>query len=212
MPITDSKLKFSQRLNQLLDRHNFPPKNMGRITLLSELFEITHKGAGNWLNGKAIPSRKMLNTIGEHFNVSVDWLIFGHQPDDALPSGNIDIPVISKKQILPFLEGKTADFNQYLSVQDRVSASAFVIDAKEGGFELDFLLSNSAKLVFEPELKPEDKRFALIQIDDALYIKQLLEYDKGNFAVKLENSEGSSELKILSKSNSILAVLIEIRF
>ena len=150
MPTTDSKLQFSQRLNQLLDQHNFPPKNMGRITLLSELFEITHKGAGNWLNGKAIPSRRMLKTIGEHFGVSVEWLIFGHQPDGALTAGNIDIPVISKDQILSFLEGKISDFNQYISVQDRIGAKAFVIDANSSGFELDFLLSNSAKLVLRP--------------------------------------------------------------
>ncbi|MCL1079969.1 hypothetical protein D5R81_18465 [Parashewanella spongiae] len=212
MPTTDTKVQFSQRLNQLLDRHNFPPKNMGRITLLSDLFEITHKGAGNWLNGKAIPSRKMLKVIGEHFGVSVDWLIFGHQPDESLPSGNIDIPVITKEQILPFLNSGISDFNQYISVQDRISSKAFVIDAKDSGFELDFLLSNSAKLVFDPDLPPQDKRFALIQVNDVLLIKQLLEYDKGNFAVKSVNKGGQSELKMLNKGNSILAVLIEIRF
>ncbi|WP_133408184.1 helix-turn-helix transcriptional regulator [Parashewanella tropica] len=211
MPTTDSKLQFSQRLNQLLDRHNFPPKNMGRITLLSELFEITHKGAGNWLNGKAIPSRKMLKSIGEHFGVSVDWLIFGHKHNESVSSGSIEIPVIRKSQINNFLEGKFTDFEQYLPVQESLSSKAFVIDSKEGDFELDFLISNSAKLVFDPEHSPFDKCFALININEELLIKLLMEYDKGNFAVKLQNEQMQDEIQML-KDNQIVATLTEIRF
>ncbi|MGB0893790.1 MAG: hypothetical protein ACPGUD_05230 [Parashewanella sp.] len=211
MPTTDSKLQFSQRLNQLLDRHNFPPKNMGRITLLSELFEITHKGAGNWLNGKAIPSRKMLKTIGEHFGVSVDWLIFGNKHNESLSSGTIEIPVIKKSQISGFLAGKFIDFEQFLPVQETLSSRAFVIDAKEEDFELDFLISNSAKLVFDPEHSPFDKCFALLRVNEEFLIKLLMEYDKGNFAIKLQNEQKQYELQIL-KSSQIVATLTEIRF
>ncbi|MBE8167545.1 MAG: hypothetical protein HAW66_04160 [Shewanella sp.] len=210
MASTDSKLQFSQRLNTLLDRKNFPPKNMGRISLVAEIFEITHKGAGNWLNGKAIPARKTLKMMSDHFDVSEDWLIFGHSENSN--TGNFDIPVVKKAQIASFLDGSLSEFERFLSVQDSKGSRSFVIDMQQDSFDVDFLITHCAKLIFDPDLPPVDKLFALIQSGEELLIKLLIEYEKGRFAITKPNKNQKTELLLLDHNTQMLALLTEIKF
>ena len=75
------------------------------------------------------------------------------------------------------------------------------------------LISQDATLVFDPDIPPIDKRFAIVNIDDTYHLKLLLEHDKGEFAVSLFNEKANKkELKMLDSEKQILALLTEIRF
>ncbi|RLV59170.1 XRE family transcriptional regulator [Parashewanella curva] len=206
----DSRVQFSQRLNQILDRHNYPPKNMGRIAMLAELFGITQKGAGNWLNGKAMPSRKMLKQISEHFKISQEWLILGKSDQEA--AGQQKIPVLCQSKIHDYLEGKLTQFDKLINVKDNISSEAFAIDLRDNEFFVDFLISNNAILIFDPQMRPTDKLFAMIQTDNGLVIKNLIEFEKGQLAYTERNQQQRPELNMIDDKHVILAPLKEILF
>lgn len=71
------KLGFASRLNQVLDTRNFPPRYKGRIQQLADLFNMSHRGIGKWLNGEAIPPLRKFPIIAEKLQVSDKWLRSG---------------------------------------------------------------------------------------------------------------------------------------
>ena len=207
----EKKKLFSERLNKVLDQHNFPPKNMGRVSLLAEMFSMTHKGAGNWINAESMPPAKKIDAICEKFNISKEWLVFGKE-GFSLPT-LIQIPIITLKDIisgnLPS-NGDLSTYSKLITVQDSNSQNSFAIDLQDDEFEVDFLLSNKAKLIFDPKKKPADKLFALIKSKKDLYITRLIEYEKDHFATKHDSSSCFTPLN--NKESEIMATLSEIKF
>lgn len=68
---------FSNRLNNCLDQEGFPPKNRGRIQLLAEMMDMTHRGASKWINGQSIPPAKKMALLAERLKVNEIWLRTG---------------------------------------------------------------------------------------------------------------------------------------
>ena len=207
------KKSFSQRLNLVLDRHNYPPKNSGRMSLLAEKFGITHKAAANWINGVSLPSRKKVKRLSELFDVTEDWLLFGEKYTSN--SGLIKIPVLSRENVKPFLDGKMAetDIENWTEVQDSNSFHSFAIEVSNEEIEFNFLLSKDTKLVFDPNKKPRDKLFALILHQSRLLLTRLIEFEKGQFAVKFDDQHNTtSDLVSIDAENTVVAVLSEIKF
>ncbi len=206
----DKKIQFSDRLNSVLDDHQFPPKNMGRISWLAKMFSTTHKGAGNWVNGKAIPSRKTLKVMSDKFNVSEEWLQFGEKAGPK--SKIISVPILAKSEILHYVTQHHVDFPVYLEVQDTNSNHAFAVDLGRGEFELAFVITQKGQMVFDPDKAPADKLFALVSIAQDLFVKRLIEFDKGRYAVQIEHPQNGTELHPLSLPNDILAIMTEVKF
>ena len=76
------KRKFSDRLNQALDRAGFPSKGDGRQNAVGKEFKVTQKGARKWLEGEGIPHTKRLPAIAARLQVTVEWLLTGDGPMD----------------------------------------------------------------------------------------------------------------------------------
>ena len=206
----DKKLQFSNRLNAVLDDHQFPPKNMGRISWLAKMFSTTHKGAGNWVNGKAIPSRKTLKIMSEKFNINEEWLQFGEKAGPK--SKIINVPVLAKSEILNYVKQHNVDFPQYIEVQDNNGDNTFAVDLARNEFQLDFVITQKGTMIFDPDKAATDKLFALVSINDELYVKRLIQFDKARFAVTADGTDTDNELYTLSLPDELIAVLTEVKF
>lgn len=71
------KKGFKERLNEALDKAGFPPKNRGRIQRLADMMDLTHRGAGKWLDGETTPPAKKCPVIAEKLHINSEWLISG---------------------------------------------------------------------------------------------------------------------------------------
>ena len=68
---------FAMRLNEVLDDAGFPAKRFGRQTSLAKEFNVSQRGASNWVEGNALPRMAYLQMIALHFTCSIDWLFTG---------------------------------------------------------------------------------------------------------------------------------------
>jgi SOS-response transcriptional repressor LexA len=71
------KTGFSQRLTLALDKAGFPPINRGRIQRLAEMMDLSHRGAGKWLDGETTPPAKKCPVLADKLNVDTGWLVSG---------------------------------------------------------------------------------------------------------------------------------------
>lgn len=102
---------FSERLNYVLDQEGFPPKNRGRIQLLAELFDLSHRGASKWVNGESCPPAKKFADIAKKLNVNETWLktgrgfmresLYAEEPHFALFARQPqDVPIYSNSHFM----------------------------------------------------------------------------------------------------------------
>lgn len=103
---------FSNRLNFVLDEEGFPPKNRGRIQLLADLVELSHRGASKWINGESCPPAKKFAEIAKKLKVNEAWLKTGkgfmresQEPTEECTLSMFarepqEVPVFSNKQFL----------------------------------------------------------------------------------------------------------------
>lgn len=91
--ITDKvKSDFAQRLNQAMDEKGYPVR--GRANVLSQIFDISNKGAGKWLKGEALPETSKFPVLADLLGVKTEWLLSGGSgkdtkgQDEATPSGS----------------------------------------------------------------------------------------------------------------------------
>jgi len=82
MVTKDEKQAFSDRLNYILDKANFPKKGHGRQKALALICGVSQKAARKWLEAEAIPSvTQNLPVIVRHFQstgVTIEWLLTGN--------------------------------------------------------------------------------------------------------------------------------------
>ena len=206
------KKNFSQRLNLVLDKHNYPPKNSGRMSLLSEKLGTTHKAAANWINGVSIPSRKKIKLLSEMFNVTEDWLLFGEK--DTTSSGLRKIPVLNLVDVPSYLDGTLSKsrMDSFIDVHDSNGCRSFAIDMKHDQINFDFLLTKEAKLVFDPDRAPSDKLFALLQLENEVFLTRLIEFEKSQFAFNAKLQLNMPDIQAIKDNSTILTVLSEIKF
>jgi transcriptional regulator with XRE-family HTH domain len=82
------KRAFSDRLNQLCDKAQIPPKGKNRQTIVAKRFGVSQKGARKWLEGEGLPTLEKAIEIAEEFGVAVTWLLQGR---DGAPSTRIEL-------------------------------------------------------------------------------------------------------------------------
>lgn len=113
MTTNKEKEAFSFRLNLVLDRLGAPPKHKGRQNFVAAMFNVSQKGARNWVEAGAIPHREKQADIVKAFKdlgVTGEWLFYGN-PDYA--PGWFDASQFSteKKVILPFFTNESSIAN-----------------------------------------------------------------------------------------------------
>ncbi len=86
---------FSDRLNLALDKVGAPPKHKGRQSYVGELFGVSQRAAGKWLEGEGMPSMDRLTGIAASLGVSAEWLLTGNNKNTHRDNGLVSVPLLS---------------------------------------------------------------------------------------------------------------------
>lgn len=159
---------FSERLNMCLDKEGFPPKNRGRIRLLSEMVGLTHRGASKWVNGQSSPPARKFPLLAKQLNVNEAWLKTGvgsmYEDNRALSlSGDMgiaqDVHIYSMRDVL--LSSKTPQNTIKCILPYRGIFYGIVLktEAMSPRFPVGSII------VFDAHAKPKDGDFVLVQVD-----------------------------------------------
>ena len=180
---------FAERFNALLDKQGLPPRNKGRIKIISDMFLISHAGAGKWVNGLSAPSKARLKNIASRFNVNYEWLAFGSgEQSSSVKPNSKGTASLRKFPILTFNEahqyeehlkefmGQTVP----LDVQG-ASPSAFVMYSM--GTAMSGRFPEGTMLIVDPEVKPQDGDYVIARIaklPEAIF-RQIIFGESGKF-------------------------------
>ena len=77
---TQEHADFARRLNDALDRIDFPAKGKGRQLALAKALGVTQKGARKWLEGEGMPEISRISLLAKFANVPFEWLATGRGP------------------------------------------------------------------------------------------------------------------------------------
>ena len=117
-PTKKRKLEFAKRFNKALDLINIPPWNQGRVQFVSEMFNLTHAGAGKWVNGSVLPPQKRRREIAKKLKINYSWLEFGKEDINAKESDKSNFEVLPEQNILkPPLQTYNNDSELYQFLQ-----------------------------------------------------------------------------------------------
>lgn len=85
--MTSEKLKFSKRLNDVLDELGLPKAGQGRHKSLAKLLDVPSDQIRQWLTGEGFPQTSKLVKLAKYLNVRSNWLLSGigekHAEDKA---------------------------------------------------------------------------------------------------------------------------------
>ncbi|EKD91679.1 MAG: repressor protein C2 [uncultured bacterium] len=169
------------------------------------------------ITGKSTrPYKSSLKPIADFFSVSVDQLL-GESP--LLSEKNI----ISKNAIryLPFInwemlsllrnaQKKHETENENIPFVGNIGAQAFATTMNDSSMEPQFSKNNI--LIFDPEKKPLDRSYVLVQLDENIFIfRQLLIDADHQFLKPLNPDLNIFKMRLLGKTDKIVAVLVEAR-
>lgn len=71
------KMKFSKRLNEVLDEVGFPQAGHGRQTALGNLLDVRPELVGQWLKGESYPKTSKLVKLAQTVGIRSNWLLSG---------------------------------------------------------------------------------------------------------------------------------------
>lgn len=77
---------FSDRLNELLDAHEFERKGRGRQVALAKKYGVTQASTRKWLEGMGFPKTSQMIQIARDFRCNFEWLALGSGLRDADPA------------------------------------------------------------------------------------------------------------------------------
>ncbi len=182
----DHLLAFAARLNQALDHNGIPPKNHGRIQYVSEMFLLSHAGAGKWVNGLVLPAKARRRELAQRLGVEYDWLEFSKGEMLASKpatnnSGLRKLPILSYHEAVDFDKHVENFVGETLALDINVGSRAFVIYAQ--GTAMSGRFPEGSVLIFDPDVSPRDGDYVLAKINklpDAIFRQYVLS-DSGKF-------------------------------
>lgn len=71
----EKEYKFPEVLNKLIKSNNMKKYQF------TEAVYIGHRTLFDWLSGKTMPSLSSLMAVADLFNVSIDYLVYGEDPE-----------------------------------------------------------------------------------------------------------------------------------
>ncbi|MDP3561129.1 MAG: S24 family peptidase [Legionellaceae bacterium] len=159
---------FCERLNLSLDKEGFPPKNKGRIRLLSEMVGLTHRGASKWVNGQSSPPARKYPQLAKQLNVNEAWLKSGigsmYQDNHTLSLSDEmgiaqDVPIYSMDQML--LPNKTPQntIRCILPYRGLFYGLRLKTEAMAPRFP------SGSIIIFDKYTSPKDGDFVLVQVN-----------------------------------------------
>lgn len=99
---TQEHADFARRLNEALDRMDFPAKGKGRQLALAKALGVTQKGARKWLEGEGMPEISRISLLAKFANVPFEWLATGRGPQTvtAAPVSAAHAALLSRFDLL----------------------------------------------------------------------------------------------------------------
>lgn len=87
----NEKTAFADRMNQVADILNIPPKGQNRQALLGKMFHVSQESARKWLAGEGMPQMEKSIEICKKANVSIEWFLTGRGIDryDNTPEAQV---------------------------------------------------------------------------------------------------------------------------
>ena len=79
----EEAVKFSERLNELLDARGFEQKGMGRQVALAKKYDLSQASTRKWLEGMGFPKTSQMAKIARDFLCNFEWLALGAGLRDA---------------------------------------------------------------------------------------------------------------------------------
>lgn len=159
---------FSERLNCCLDKEGFPPKNRGRIRLLSEMVGLTHRGASKWVNGQSSPPARKFPLLAKQLNVNEAWLRTGvgsmYEDNRGLSlSGEMgitqDVHIYSMDQVLSSNKMPQNTMKCILPYRGIFYGIVLMTEAMSPRFPVGSII------IFDAYAKPKDGDFVLVRMD-----------------------------------------------
>lgn len=207
---------FSERFNKILDKHGLPPRNQGRIQIISDMFLLSHAGAGKWINGLSTPSKTRLKDIANRFNVSYEWLAFGKgQMEHEKAASTTDHTILKKLPILTFNEAAKHEqilqnfMGQYINLDvENISENTFAIYSI--GTAMSGRFPEGTLLIVDPDAKASDGDYVLALISklpEAIF-RQLIYGETGKF---LYAHDPRYQTHKLSSADKIIGKVVEAR-
>lgn len=95
---------FSQRLNERLDKTDFPSVNAGRYTSLGDKYNTSRQQAYRWCTGKALPNPAILIRMADELGTTIDELFGG----TTAQKGGVRIPIFRLAD--PDIEATNSNF------------------------------------------------------------------------------------------------------
>ena len=204
---------FCTRLNEALDKAGIPPRNRGRIQFVSEMFLLSHAGAGKWVNGISLPARNKRKEIAARLNVNYEWLEFGKGSRD--PTVSKADGVVRHLPILGFHEAAnfdriTKDFiGETLEADVQAGDRAFVL-FNQGTAMLGRFPENTI-LIFDPDLPIKDGDYVLTkiaQLPDCVFRQLVVSSSGKKFLYPHDSRYKTHELR---RNDQIIAKLVQAR-
>lgn len=207
---------FAKRFNELLDKQGLPPRNKGRIQIISDMFLISHAGAGKWVNGLSAPSKARLKDIASRFSVNYEWLAFGTgDPSPSLKSAKKSTGSLRKFPILTFNEAYQYEehlkdwVGQAIALDvEGASSSTFVIYSI--GTAMSGRFPEGTMLIVDPEVKPQDGDYVIARIaklPEAIF-RQIIFGESGKFLYAHDPRYQSHKL---SSADKVIGKVIQAR-
>ncbi len=174
---------FPTRLRFLIDN---------RITQdqLAEKIGVTRQTIGNWCSGESSPDTVCLIKIAQHFNVSVDWLLFENAPQkiDATLSSVCNYTGLSEAAIKDIVSCKdygSTVMQIFSKIISDSTISVLSLNLHKAEYLIDSAISNSESIMQNqsktPKTLDEYTHFRLTRFD---IIRTLTNYIDSYFLAK----------------------------
>lgn len=208
-------LNFATTLKKLLFERDIKPIDLSREVNLPPT--TIHR----FITGKSTrPYDSSLKPIADYFSVTVDQLL-GESP--LLSETIITDKNINSKNRIHFLpltawenlhtrsvNVKSEDEKEKVPFSGNIGARAFAVVLSDSSMEPQFSKGNL--LIFDPDKKPTDRSYVLVELEENIFIfRQLIIDAEHQFLKPLNPDLNMFKMRLLEKKNRIVAVLVEAR-
>jgi len=160
------KAGFTERLDAALTRAGFPPKHKGRIQLLADLMNLSHRGAGKWLDGQTTPPLKKYSILAEKLQINTEWLKTGkgnminEDSNNPLPSpvSTKEVPLYTIEDLKNPYRNPSQTITCYTSCVGK--AFAFRIDSEA----MSPRFPSGSLILVDTGRQPKDGDFVLAEV------------------------------------------------
>ncbi len=185
------KKQFAERFNSLLDELEIPPKHSGRIQYVAELFGLTHRGAGKWVNGLALPPKKKRELVAKKLGINFEWLEFGRgemlipdaEPMSYKPS---EIPILTMYQVSLYPESLDRSTLETVYVDLDISDNSFGVYMHDNSMMP--MLPKDTLLIVDPNVKPKNNEYVVIYLinEKIVVARRILSADDNTYYIALD--------------------------